>query len=467
MRLWRKSFPPPQNTPEDLAEAAAHLTLSKWKKVFAYADFRLFWVGAFLSFSGSWVQNVAQGYYVFQLTRDESALGLVSFCSSFPVFLLGFLAGTIADRYDKRKLMIVTQLIFAVGAIYLAIATWSHFVTYTQIVVVALILGTVSTVEMPTRQSIVSRVVPPEDLGTAIPITGLTFNASRIVGPSLGTWLLSVVGVAACYLVNGLSFLALIWTAIAIKADLTAAPRQKEPMRDLIFEGFFFTFRDKRLRTVFLLEAFTGIFGVFYASLMPAITGRMLGLNDHGQNAAKLGLGIATTFVGAGAIAALFLNTALNHLPLRGLLIRLSMTVLGLALVGLSFVREPIFAFPLFFLTGLCTVMQFNTSNTVFQILATERNRGRVLSMHIWALNGLSPFGLLFFGWLASASRGWHHSHIPKFGPFEMATNTGGPALALLVGGVLVLFGAVGAWLSRSGLHGLSPDIVSTEQVPA
>jgi MFS family permease len=443
---------------DSTGSAPSQIGLAKFRRVFGYRDFRLFWIGAFLSFSGSWVQNVAQGYYVFHLTGDEAALGLVSFCSSIPVFVFGFLAGAMADRYDKRLLMIVTQLIFAAGAIYLAIATWGHFVTFPQIVLVALLLGVVSTVEMPTRQSIVSRVVPPEDLASAIPITGLTFNASRIVGPSFGTLLLNLVGVAACYFVNGLSFLALVWTAVAIRADLSAAPRQPEPIRDLVFEGFLFTFRDVRLRTVFLLEAFTGVFGVFYASLMPAITGRMLGLDAQGPAAAKLGLGIATMFVGVGAIAGLVVNTSFNHRPLRGFLIRMSMTSLGVALTLLGFMRDPLFAYPLFFVTGFSTVMQFNTSNTVFQILATERNRGRVLAMHIWALNGLSPFGLLFFGWLAAASRRWPHTKWPNIAGLVPPTNEGGVSLALFVGGVTILLGAAAAWLSRRGLHNLSPE---------
>lgn len=436
-------------------------TLNNWRRIFSIRDFALLWSGAFVSFCGSWIQTVAQGYFVFQLTHDESALGLVAFCSSVPVFAFGLAAGSLVDRVDRRLLMVIAQLAFAAAACYLAIATWMHFVTYPQVVLVALIAGLVSTVEMPTRQSIVSRVVPPEELGTAVPIMGLTYNASRIFGPAIGTWLLNLVGVATCYFINGLSFFALVWTSLAIKSDLSAVPSKREPVKDLIFEGFRFTMADRRLRTVFLLEAFTGIFGVFFVMMMPAITGRMLGLEAYGHGQATFGLGLALTCSGLGAITALFLNTSLSHVPYRGLQIKVSMTALGFSLLALSFIRLAALAYPLFYLLGLATVMQFNTSNTVFQILSTERNRGRVIAMHIWALNGLSPFGMLFFGWLASASNHWPHTHFAKLGPFEMATNTGGPALALLFGGCCILGGSVAAWLSRGGLKDLSPELAN------
>ena len=132
-------------------------------RVLSYSDFRLLWIGAFLSFTGSWVQNVAQGYFVYQMTGDESKLGFVSFCSSVPVFVFGFVAGTLADAFNKRTVLIIAQAIFAAGALFLAVATQWKFVQYWQIVLVSLLLGVVSCVEMPTRQSIVSRVVPPED----------------------------------------------------------------------------------------------------------------------------------------------------------------------------------------------------------------------------------------------------------------------------------------------------------------
>lgn len=423
------------------------------------ADFRYYWIGAFVSFSGSWIQRIAEGYFVFQLTHNETQLAFVSFCSSIPVFFLGFVAGSASDVFDKRKVLVITQLIYAAGAIYLSIATWRHFVTYSQVVLVALLLGIVSCIEMPTRQSLVSRVVPTSDLATAIPVTAMTFNFARIVGPAIGSWLLSWVGVPACYLANGLSFLALVWTALAIKANLQSAQTEKQPVRDLIFEGARFTMMEIRLRTLFILESITGVFGIFYLGLLPAYTGETLGLDKIGDRAAKQGLGFATTCVGAGALCGLLLITALSESPKRALLIRLSMTLLALALIGLSFVQTPWMAYCLFLVTGACSIMQFNTTNALFQLIAPEVRRGRVLAMHIWSLNGLSPFGILLFGWIASASHKWPHTAVHALAGLRPATNVGGAALAFLGGGAVMLVGAVGAWLSRRGLSNLAPDL--------
>ena len=179
-----------------LTEAPSGKPPNKLKRVFRHRDFRLLWAGAFLSFTGSWIQTVAQGYLVYQLTHDKNLLGLVSFFGMLPVFFLGPIAGSLTDTLNKRVLLVTCQAVFALGALYLAAATYFGFVEYWQIVVVALVLGAFSAIEMPTRQSVVSRVVPVEDLPVAIPINALTFNMARLVGQAIGGFLLSLFGPA-------------------------------------------------------------------------------------------------------------------------------------------------------------------------------------------------------------------------------------------------------------------------------
>jgi hypothetical protein len=185
-----------------------------------------------------------------------------------------------------------------------------------------------------------------------------------------------------------------------------------------------------------------------------------LGLDHISSKAAKAGLGLATTFVGFGALIGLFIITALSESPRRGLLIKLSMTFMGLSLLALAYIREPWLAYPVLMISGMCSIIQFNTTNALFQLLSPEERRGRVLAMHIWSLNGLSPFGILLFGWIASASHTWPHTHWGNLGPFRAPTDVGGAALAMLLGGVVMIAGAVGAWLSRRGLSNLAPDVV-------
>jgi MFS family permease len=408
-------------------------------QVFRHADFRILWFGAFLSFTGSWVQSVAQGYFVYRLTGDEGKLALVSFAGSFPVFLFGFIAGSLADSLNKRVAMTITQGLMAVGTLYLAAATYWHFVSYGQVLFVAALLGLVSCVEMPTRQSIVSRVVPTEELAAAVPVNAMTF----IIGPAIGAFLLSHFDVEGCYLVNGISFLALIWAALAIRSDMTSRVREPQPIKDLIFEGALYTLREPRLRVLLILETVVAVFGIFYIPLIPAYVHQVLGVDDA---ASKALIGQAYTAIGVGGLTGLCLIASLAYSRNKGLIILMAMTVIGVSLALLSTTRSVWVAWPLMALIGGATIIQFNTTNALFQVLSPERLRGRVLSMHIWALNGLSPFGILALGYLARGTRD------TRIGPL-----TGGITLALVVGGLLVLVGCLYGFMQRRVLADLEP----------
>lgn len=415
---------------------------SKIYQVARHRDFRLMWIGAFLSFCGSWIESIAQGYLVYQLTHDKFLLGLVMFASTVPVTLFGPVAGTLADMVDKRKLLVITQGTFAAGSLFLAVATYMHFVQYWHIVTVALILGTVNTIDMPARQSIVSRVVPPEDLPAAIPINALTFNFARIVGPAIGGILMVAAGPQACYLVNGLSFFALIFAGLAIRADLKATKSGPQPIKDLILEGALYTFRESRLRALFILEAVISMFGLFYTAQMPAIANDMLA--DHSlpkaafdAQTAKI-LSTCYVFVGLGAVVALVFIMSASHLKIKSTILRVATTGIGLCLVLLSFARVPAVAYLIFIFLGMAAITIFNTANTLFQMLSPERLRGRVLSMHIWALNGLGPIGIFAFGYFAE------HGGLPR---------------ALLTGGLVVCLAALWGWLDRKDFEGNRPEL--------
>jgi len=454
---------PKPSTEADQKSLRERFADSNIYRVFSYSDFRLLWIGAFLSFTGSQVQNIAQGYFVYRLTQDESKLGFVSFCSSFAVFLVGFLAGSFADAFDKRAVLIVTQAIFAVGAFYLAIATHFGFVQYWQIAAVAGLLGLVSSIEMPTRQSIVSRVVPPEVLAQAVPVNALTFNVARIMGPAIGAMILVYWGVAMCYLLNGISFLALIWAALAIKANLKSHPREPQPIRDLLMEGLLYTMRDVRLRTLFFLETITAACGLAYLPMLPAYVHQVMGLGAHLAvkssphtnipDPSKTVLGYCYISVGIGAITGLLLVTQYAEAHHKAAIIRAAMWTIGIGLIILSFARMPALVYPVLMLMGAASVAQLNTTNALFQLMSPERLRGRVIAMHIWAINGLSPFGVLMFGWVATQTRINHNLTI---GSSVYSLPTYGVSLSMEVGGICVLLGAIAASLSKRGLAELA-----------
>jgi MFS family permease len=367
-------------------------------------DFRILWIGSFLSFCGSWIQNVAQGYFVYELTGSEAKLAMVSFAGSIPVFILGTIAGSLADTVNPRRVLFWTQIIYAVLTLFLAYSTWKGFVAYWQIVLIAGLIGVTSTIEMPTRQSVVGKVVPRHLLSVAVPAQAMTFNVARIIGPAIGGVLLTRFGVASCYAVNGVSFLALAASALTIRTALDNPPREPQPVWDLISEGARYVWRENRLRTLLILETVTAVFGIFYLPMISAYVDQILG-HARDSEASKTSIAHAYTAVGIGAVLGLLTIMRLNTSPHKGRFILIGMGCQAVGLMALAFIRTESVAWVFLAIIGAATMIQFNTTNALFQILSPERLRGRTLSMHIWALNGLSPFGIIALGEFASRTR--------------------------------------------------------------
>lgn len=359
-----------------------------------YRDFRLLWVGAFLSFTGSVVQNVAQQDMVFDLTGSRAQLAMVSFSMMVPVSLFGPVLGVVADMYDKRKLLVGCMLASAVGPFLLGWAASMHAAPYWMFLAVAAVSGFVQCIEVPTRQSIVRSVVDTKDLAAAIPAQASTFNLARVIGPAVALVIILSLGPAFCFWFNALSYFALALAALSIKTDLTPPARRIEPIRDLVAEGFLYTFRHNGLRTLFIMEAATSILGTFYMSQMSAIAKEHLG-------AGKAGLSWAFASVGIGAMLGLITTASLSHKPLKPLLVRSAMACLAVCTILLAFVRHPAAAYPLMATMGACTIIQFNTTNTLFQLISPDNLRGRVISMHMWAISGLAPIGVFVFGYVS------------------------------------------------------------------
>ena len=430
---------------------------TKLGQVLSYRDFRLLWIGAFVSFSGSWISQVARGFFVYRLTGDESKLGLINFAWSIPVCVFGLFAGSATDMFNKRTVLVIAQVILGITAIFLAFAIWLGFIQYWMILLIALINGMVSTIEMPTRQSIVSSVVPPEALTAAVPVNAMTFNVARVLGPAIGAVALSYFGVASCFLIDGLSYLAIIWSVLAIRANLAAKAREPQPLRDLIMEGAIYTWRDRRLRSLFLLENLTATFGLAFLPLLPAFVQDVMHqgivtVNGHTVDLLKQGVGWAYTAVGVGSISALLIMTSWADVDRKANIVRGAMLGLGIALPLLSYSSSPWLAYPLLALSGGAIIMQLNTTNTLFQILAPERLRGRVLAMHIWAVNGIAPFGVLIFGWLANQSR---KNPNVEVGPWLVHFPDSGVSLVLKICGAIMLIGGIAACMTRKGLSDL------------
>lgn len=369
---------------------------SKFVRVFRHRDFRIMWMGAFLSFVGSWVQNVGQGFLVYDITQSKEKLALISFCGMVPVTFLGPFGGSIVDRFDRRKLLIWTQVMLALGSfiVFFSYLSMGRKMPIEILVFVALMGGTVSCLEMPARQLVIADTIPREDLPVAIPFQGLTFNLARVVGPAIGGILLATIGVQACYLVNGISFAALVIATLAIRTQLSVSKGKGEPIGDLLKEGYLYTMQEPRLRALFYLETGVSLFALFYLVQLPALAKDILHLGTRG-------VGDVYTAVGVGSILALTLTAKTADLHIKGYLVRGAITAMAVGLAGLALLENRFLVFGILVMLGMASVTLFNTCNSLFQLIAPERLRGRVLSMHIWALSGVGPLGVYPFGLLA------------------------------------------------------------------
>lgn len=390
-------------------------------RVLRHRDFRILWLGALVSFTGGQVQAVAQGFYVYEVTRDPTKLALVMFFMLLPVSLFGPFLGLTSDIFDRRKLMIGAMIIQGLGAAFLGFGAVFGYLQYWHFLVVAASTGVIMAIELPARQSIVRLVVPDEELPIAVPTQAMSFNLSRVGGPALGGVILAAFGPAVCFFLNALSFGALIISMLLIRTDLSNSRQDMQPIGKLVFEGIQYVWQNISLRTLFILECITSTCGMMYIALMPAITRTMLGLGE-------IGLGIALSCVGIGALTAVFTLANVSHHPIKALAGRTAMVTVGGALILLSLVPNPILAYGIFVILGGAVVIQFNTTNTLFQMLSPGHLKGRILSMHMWAITGASPFGILFFGWLG---------------------NRVSLEAALASGGVIVVIGGVMAFIHR------------------
>lgn len=393
------------------------------------------WAGAFLSFCGSWVQMVAQGWLVYELTGDKSKLALVGFVNTIPVALSAPIMGALVDTMDRRKVLVFCQCMFSLSAFFMAIMCWTGQIRYEHILCAAFVNGLTGALEMPTRQSIVSRVVPLEQLHAAIPLNAMTFNLARILGPSVGGLLYYVLGPTANYTVNGFSYIFLIGAVIKIKADISSTNKRTEPVRDLIVEGMRYTWREPMLRTLFIMEMVLSIFALFYLNLLSAYVRDVLKLDSRG-------LGVAMTTIGLGAITGLIVISVFANRPVKSRIVQIAMVLVGVAVVGMSLTQNLFLASLCFALAGAGAVAQFNTTGALFQILAPERMRGRVISMHVWALSGIGPLSLPLFGWLAE-----HH----------------GLQFTMGIGGGIVLVTALGYAVFDKSLHQLDDRILEIQ----
>ncbi len=360
-------------------------------------NYRLFFGGQGISLIGTWMQSVALGWLVYRLTHSATMLGTVGFAGQFPTFLLAPLAGVLADRWRLHRMLIATQTLAMLQALVLAGLTLSGTITVWQVLLLAVCLGSINGFDIPARQAfIVEMVETPDDVPNAIALNSFLVNGARLLGPSIAGVLIGWVGEGTCFLLNGLSYVAVVLALLAMRL----APRQPLPHRHPTLhglkEGFTYAFGFAPVRDILLLLALVSVLGAPYAVLMPVFATKILHGGPH-----TLGFLMAATGVGAIS-AALRLAMRPSVLGLGRAIARAAL-IFGGGLIAFSLSRTLWLSLVLLVVVGFGLMQQLASSNTVLQTIVDDAKRGRVMSFYTMAFMGMVPFGSLLAGTLA----GW------------------------------------------------------------
>lgn len=383
-------------------------------------NFRLYWTGALCSNIGTWMQSLAQSWLVYQLTGSALLLGTVSFLQALPSLFLSLLGGVLADRIERRALMLYTQTASMVLAFALAALTLAGVVTVVDIMVIAFLAGLVNAINTPVRQGIVSDLVPRSDLQNAIAVNSAQFQTSRLLGPALAGVVVARFGGGWAFFINGLSFLAVIVSLLLLKLPPWSPPLKKGSVWQSAREGVSFVFRHEVLGTLVLIAAVPALFAFSYQSMMPVFAQTVLGVGAQG-------LGVLLSATGAGALVGALTVASLSNFRHRGLLQLGSAITFGTMLVAFSFSRHLALSVALLVVGSACSMMFSSLNQTFLQSLAPDAMRGRVLSVLTLTTFGVMPMGSMLAGVVAQ-NRG-----------APVAVGIGGAVSALFAVGVLVL----------------------------
>lgn len=341
------------------------------------------------------MQQIAVSWMVYRLTNSVFLLGVVSFAMQIPTFVFSPFAGVLTDRWDRYRILLVTQSLSMLQAFLLAIFVLSHTVTIWHIIVISLFLGCVNALDLPTRQSFLMAMIEnKEDLGNAIALNSAMFNASRLVGPAVAGILISMVGEGWCILLNAVSYLAVITALMSMKLSVVRPEKKNTNIVQELKEGFMYAYGFTPIRAILLLLALTSIMGVPFSVLLPPFARDILYGGSHT-------LGFLMSAAGAGAlVGAVFLASRRSVLGLGKILV-LSSGLFGLSLIGFSFSRVIWMSLAFMFSTGMGLMVLIAAGNTLLQTIVDDDKRGRIMSFFGVAVIGVVPFGSLVTGSLA------------------------------------------------------------------
>jgi len=399
-------------------------------------NYRLFWCGQWISLIGTWMQSVTQAWLLTRLSARPFALGLLGAASSAPVLVLVLFGGLVSDRNNRRRVIMVTQSLSLVQALVLALLTLSGVVQPWHIIALAAVLGAINAFDIPARQAFIVELVGPAQLPNAIALNSTGFNVARVVGPAIGGLLVAAVGEGVCFLINALSYIAVLWGLWLLDLPKRPPPRLSvagEP--SALYAGVRYVAAHHELRWVLALVGVVSAVAISYRTFLPAMARTVLEVG-----AWRYGLLMAAAGVGAGLGGFVLAGQRLALESYRRLL-PLSLVGFGIMLGAFSLSRQYAASLALLALVGCCGILYFNASNTLVQLNVQDAYRGRVMSLYTLMHQGTATFGSLALGLVADRY---------------------GTPTALLLGAIVCLL-AVSVFAARPALAAMSAGATTSE----
>jgi MFS family permease len=359
-------------------------------------NYRLYFAGQSISLIGTWMQNVALSWLVYRLTGSVFLLGLVGFMSQIPMFILAPITGVLTDRFDRLRIMTLAQLCFMFQALAMTLLVLFNVIEVWHIIALSLVFGIISAFDAPARQSLVIDLIDKrEDLGNAIALNSAIFNGARLIGPAIAGITIAVVGEGICFLLNTLSFIAVIFALLKIKVPVRRIVIQDTKLKKIFTEGFTYTFKTVPIRMLLIQLALLSLVALPFIVLLPAYAKEIL----HGSADT---LGYLMSSLGAGALTGAIYMASRKSVIGLGRIISICSSSLGLMILLASFSQKTYFSLILFYFGGLSMILTIAAINTMIQTIADEDKRGRVMSFYAMALMGTTPIGNLMAGTIAS-----------------------------------------------------------------
>ena len=398
-------------------------------RALGYRNYRLFFGGQVVSLIGTWITMTATNWLVYRLTGSALLLGVVGFAGQFPAFALGPFAGIFVDRWNRHRLLVVTQTVSMLQSFALAALTLSGRITVGWIIALSIVQGVVNASDMPGRQAFLLTMIDNrEDLGNAIALNSSMVNVARLIGPSIAGIVIAATNEGWCFFVDGISYAAVI--VALLRMQLAARPQAAAVGRSALHqfrEGFHYAFGFRPIRSIILLLALVSLVGVPYSVLMPVFATEIFHGGPHT-------LGFLMTASGCGALVGALWLAGRKSVVGLGRIIAVMSSVFGAGLVAFSFTRTLWLALPCLMIAGLGFIVQMAASNTVIQTIVDDEKRGRVMSFYMMAFLGTAPFGSLIAG--------------------SLSTHIGAPH-TLLVGGLCCMAGGAWFWSELPAIRAL------------